>query len=68
MNTMKSYMIPLRQSRKVNPSFSIDMFALPDDHVVGRCQEANGGSEGEGIHQPQHNREVVGASFVTNTE
>lgn len=35
------------------------MLALSDDHVGRRSQEANGWSEGEGVHQPQQHREVV---------
>lgn len=39
------------------------MLALSDGHVRGRSQEAYGRSEGERVHQPQLNGEVVGAAL-----
>lgn len=51
------------QPRQVDPSSGVHMLPLSDDHVGCRSQEAYGGGEGEGVHQPQLNGEVVGAAF-----
>ncbi len=47
----------------MDPSPGVDVLALSDDHVRGWSQEAYGGSEGERVHQPQLNGEVVGAAL-----
>lgn len=51
----------------MDPSPGVNMLALSDDHVRGRSQEAYGRSEGEGVHQPQLNGEVVGAALWIKT-
>ena len=61
--SINSYIIPVVQPRQVQPSLSVYMLALSDDHVGGRSQEAYGRSDGEWVHQPQQDGDVVGASF-----
>ena len=61
--SIKSYIIPVVQAGQVEPPLLVDMFALSDDHVGGGSQEAYGRGEGEGVHQPQLNGNVVGAAL-----
>lgn len=55
------------QLRQVNPSSSVNVLPFSDEHVGGRSQEAYGRSEGERVHQPQLNGEVVGATLGWET-
>lgn len=45
--SLNPHIIPATQPRQVEPSLGVHTFALSDDHVGGRSQEAYGRSEGE---------------------
>ena len=52
-------MVPIVEAWEVDASSGVHVLPLPDDHVGGRPQQADRGGEGEGVHQPQQDGQVV---------
>lgn len=63
LHRRRSYVIPVVQSRQVNPPLGVHVFALSDDHAGRGLEEAYGGGEGERVQEPQLDGEVVGATW-----
>ena len=61
---LQSYVVPVVEAGQVYPSLGVYVLPLPDDHAGGGPHQTDGGCEGEGVHEPQLNRQVVRAAWI----